>query len=161
MSWLQKIQDTIEYDDIVKYCRMINMFTISVKLRSFQYRLLMNGIITNVQLKKYKIKQTDQCIFCNAYKEIIEHLFIDCKNIQVLWSYIREKFENARLTKFNIITNLVVDNPKQVENVVILITKFYIYKTRCNEKQVATRQLQEEIEQFKQIKKVIAKSKTS
>ena len=34
------------------------------KFRSFQYRLLLRGLVTNIQLKYWKIQESDSCSFC-------------------------------------------------------------------------------------------------
>ena len=62
--------------------------SISSKLRSFQYRLLTNAILTNNRLYYLGVKETQLCDFCKATIETCKHLFYDCPKIRPLWEYI-------------------------------------------------------------------------
>ena len=52
----------------------------NVKLRNFQYRLLLNKIFVNDTLCKWKIKANDTCEICNRDKQTIVHLLTHCQN---------------------------------------------------------------------------------
>ena len=108
----------------------INKITISIKFRSFQLRFLYGAIITNVQLKWYEIRNTNLCSFCNVHKETVSHLFIECIAVQRLWNFI-ENICDKELNIKDILLNSVVPNPKHVENVLVLVTKQFIYRQRC------------------------------
>ena len=54
----------ITSEDLVKVINNINKITICVKLRSFQYKLLMLATVTNIDLKRYGIKESELCTFC-------------------------------------------------------------------------------------------------
>ena len=66
------------------------------KYRSFQYRLLQRGLVTNIQLHKWGLTSTDMCTYCNRHRETIQHLLCECENIQPMWEsvrlFIKEKF---------------------------------------------------------------------
>ena len=50
----------IEYDKFIQYTVTVNALTISAKLRSFQYRFLLNVILTNSKLFRYKVVDTNK-----------------------------------------------------------------------------------------------------
>ena len=58
--------------------------TSNTKLLDFQYRLLHNAIITNIQLKQWQIKDDDRCTFCEGSIETIDHLFLNCSYSRVV-----------------------------------------------------------------------------
>ena len=54
-------------------------------MRSFQYKLVNRILVTNRQLKMYKIKDTDLCEFCNMEIETYKHLFHECVYEKIIW----------------------------------------------------------------------------
>lgn len=125
------------------------------KLRSFQYRLINHAIITNVNLKQWKIVQSDLCTFCNQEKETIVHLFWECSRVVPIWNQVSEWFDkmdpSLKLNSQNVIFNNVSKNTRHVSNVVILIVKFYLYKARCAHMQPNIFSLIEDILQFQKL----------
>ena len=45
-------------------------------------------IVTNIQLKKWKILETDLCSFCNKFIETTQHLLYRCDVTQWFWNEI-------------------------------------------------------------------------
>ena len=66
--------------------------------------------------------------------EMINHLFVSCKYIGDLWSQITKHFyfDVFHFSKQIIILNTTICNPRLVENIIVLLAKFYIYRARCN-----------------------------
>ena len=79
----KKWEDECDMDEgdfnLAKAVKRINNTTYVVKLRSFQYRLLQRALITNVQLKRWKIIDSDNCTFCGMEKETVQHLLAYCQ----------------------------------------------------------------------------------
>ena len=59
--------------------------TRKTKLRSFQIRLNLKSIVTNVQLHGLEIVDSNCCAFCLEEPETIMHLFCNCKFVQMFW----------------------------------------------------------------------------
>ena len=93
-------------------------------------------------MAKYKTTQDELCSFCKTYPESIEHLFWDCKFVKTFWTRLNEKLKtkckhthNLTLNKNivilgvdrNIKTDLVLD-------LIILLSKSYIYRSKVNKK---------------------------
>ena len=64
------------------------------KYRSFQYRLVQRGLVTNIQMFKWGLIESNICSFCGQSEETLTHLFYYCNKVQVLWKavikYIKE-----------------------------------------------------------------------
>ena len=148
----------IEYDHLKKWACNINQITISSKLRSFQYRFLMLGLITNRQLHLYKLRSTDLCTFCDCYPESLTHLFWECQLVKPLWEYVSELIGKTITTAQMFFVN-VNDNPKRVENAIVLITKQFIYKHRCMQNKLSNERLKISIIDYENIELEIAKRK--
>ncbi len=84
--WENTFNLPFEEKNISKLFMEINVITLSTKLRSFLYSLLHQATMTNVQLFKWKIKDTDKCTFCNVQTETLLHLFWECQTARHLWN---------------------------------------------------------------------------
>ena len=153
------ILDANEYEKSYDNLYKITSYT---KLRSFQYRLLQNGLVTNKNLYYWKIKDDPLCTFCKAETETISHLFINCNIIARLWTdvknWIRNKGFNVNVTLNNIVLNNIENKPDHVLNLVVMIVKQYIYRSRCLNVNPNFQELIKNIEEVYKIKKYIAKS---
>ena len=136
-KWKKELQTTIEYSQflqcIADICRVTNI----TKYRSFQYRLLNRGIVTNIHLKHWNILSSHHCSFCNRSRETYIHLFIECEKVQPLWIKLEAWLEhnfNAGSIEFGldtVIANKIMGNPSHLYNFVCLLMKQFIYKHRC------------------------------
>ena len=115
----------------------ISKHTTIAKYRSFQYRLLMRGIITNVQLKQWKIKDSEMCSLCNREKETYHHLFYHCSETKNVWDQAIETCHELNpnseidLSYANVICNAISEPVRNINNFICLVTKQYIYAKRC------------------------------
>ena len=155
----KKCDIKIESEDLIKFIVRINCYTICVKLRSFQYRLLMSSMITNVHLRHYGIKDSDTCTLCELQKETQKHLMYDCRYVKPLWSYVCKLINKKELTYYEIITNEVVDNPRWAANAVVLIVKYYIYSSRCMKTRISKQSCENYIRNYINVEESIARSR--
>ena len=115
----------------------IYKFTNVPKYRSFQYRLMQRGLITNIQLQKWNIKQTNLCTFCNQEPETLTHLFHLCPKVMDLWGKIAEYIQNRYQMEVDltnttkIIFNAINGKKNHIVNFIALLTKQFIYRQRC------------------------------
>lgn len=109
------------------------------KLQWLQFQILHRIIPTNDFLHKIKVKESPACSFCKSANETIEHLFADCYCVKEIW----ESCEEWLLRKFEMqVTfdkNLILFGKYKerilykVHNLLILITKQYIFASRYKE----------------------------
>ena len=131
------------------------------KFRSFQYRLLQRGLVTNVQLHKWNIRINDLCYYCNQETETLVHLMCKCDVINILWRdfsrYAYDRFEiEINIEPRNIILNKVVQTGYQVLNFMCLIIKQFIYRQRCLGKELNFDQALRQIKYVESIERYIA-----
>ena len=149
--------------DFRKFHIDIYRITNVAKYRSFQYRLVQRGIVTNVQLEKWGMEQTNSCTFCKKEPETLKHLFYYCTFVQQLWSevyeYCKVKFglstEMLSVECKNILFNRVMER-NHVVNFICLITKQYVYRQRCAKEALHFPQLKAIISNVERIEKYIA-----
>ena len=122
----------------------INKCTHMVKYRDFQYRLLVNAIFTNDRLYYWKKVDSQMCNFCNTTKQTVVHMLCECEITRTIWIKFEEfvrrcligitKDEITMSTK-NIIINCIHNDPQHIVNLLLLITKQYIFYCKCVGKQ--------------------------
>ena len=133
------------------------------KYRSFQYRVMQRSLVTNIQLQKWGIKPEDTCTFCLKHRETITHLLAECEVVQAkIWQKLKQEIASKYqigdidLRAENIILNSIAPKKKNVLNFMCLIAKQYIYRCRCQAKELSFESLKREIRQIECIEKYIA-----
>ena len=134
----------------------------SPKYRSFQYRLLQRALVTNVQLCKWGIKESEKCDFCKEEKETVVHLLCECTQVLPLWErifkFIEETYKEGVTAndKGSIITNSICEKKNGIGNLICLITKQYIYRQKCLGECLSYHGLVAVVKQLQNIEKYIA-----
>ena len=141
----------------------IKYITLCGKLRSFQYRLLNHAILTNKRLFKMKQVDTEKCTFCELETETITHHLWECQTAQHIWQNVKDWFmqktgRDVSFTVENIIFNNITKNPIDCINIVCLITKQYLYSSRCLKEIPNFYKLKQKIIETHNIEKYIATS---
>ena len=124
-KWKAELCQDIEYEIFLRCFVDIHFVTNVPKYRSFQYRLLMRIIVTNIDLYKWKLKDTDKCTFCKQESESYLHLFIYCEKVQPFWVDVEELMKQYGNTPINfapdtVLMNRVIDTPGHVKNFICL-----------------------------------------
>ena len=130
-------------------------------LRYFQYRLMQRIIVTNVKLKIWHMKDSDLGTFCKEYKETIDYLLWNCVFIRKLWKALQKWLKytlqiNCIINYENVILNNAVTYPAALINTLILITKYYIYASRCRDSTPTFIPLLTKINDFCNTEKIVA-----
>ena len=122
--------------------RLLFITTKSSKLQWFQCRIIHRILGTNSLLYKINQKPNDKCSFWLEEVETIEHIFWSCNKISKLWEDLNNciflKKWNRTAIKFDYIFIWNI----YMRNLIMLLTKFYIYRTKLNTEQVLLKALQ-------------------
>ena len=76
------IQSVVDWDEIYKTNYLC---IIETKLRSFQIKLNLRVIVTNIQLFGFGLIESQNCKFCNKTPESLLHLFCTCPVVVIYW----------------------------------------------------------------------------
>ena len=113
--------------------------TRSRKLQACQFQVLHRSLVTNADLLKWKLKESDLCTFCNNHPETLQHLFLECTVTSILWQNIKSWL--SRKTGLTIIIrneDIILgfkDEQFLLYDLIFTVAKQYIYNSRCIEKQ--------------------------
>ena len=124
-----------------------NLYKLSkvTKLRNFQYRMLLFKIYPNTTLHRWAIKDSSKCEFCNE-EQMLKHLFWECVRVKPLYQYICELFESEiELTFEKVFDCSVIQPTEHVANLIILVTKMYIFRSKCKNEMPRKMLLENEI----------------
>ena len=62
-----------------------------IKLKAFNFKVLHGILACNVNLKRWKIKEIDECDVCRL-PQTIEHLLFTCRYVAPLWRIVDSVF---------------------------------------------------------------------
>ena len=113
--------------------------TRSRKLQACQFQVLHRSLVTNVDLLKWNLKDSENCTFCNNCPETLQHLFLECTTSSFLWQKIKLWLSRNTGIAMNIRNEDIIfgftDEHFLLYDLVFTVAKQYIYNSRCLEKQ--------------------------
>ena len=149
-----------EMEEYIRSFAILYKNNLSTKMRDFQYRILMRTIVTNIDLKRWKLKDDDKCIYCNE-PEDQEHIFYYCPNTHL----VLKEFKNYCETTFNclitvslknIMLGQIVDIHPHAINGLVTVLKQCIYKGKCEGITVNFAMIKRRFSEIQKIERVIA-----
>ena len=152
VKWQTRLKSDTTYNDFIKAFQAISKITNHNKLRSFQFRLLHDAVVTNENLYYWKILSSPECQHCKDQKETIMHMLYYCPKIQKIWEDIQEYCKKLngdifQLSAENIILNNVHPKKSHVNNFIVLAAKTKLYTIRCLKTNLETKKIIEYIEE--------------
>ena len=157
-KWCNDLE--VSENEIFEAFSYIYKLTKDVKMRTFQYRLLHRYIALNNFLFRIKISETDKCMFCNLEKETLSHLFYYCVEVRNLWLHLKTWLNTKDIYFPSVNEKLIMLGKSDVLYIdkIILITKRYIYKTKCSGSTLSVIELKNYIKMIHETEKLIAAS---
>ena len=162
-KWRMDLGDNMveTLSDFTQAHREIYGITNVPKYRSFQYRLLQRGLVTNVQLSRWKILESDLCTFCNIQPETATHLMWSCTEVQKLWLDVKSMIEQRYNIEINlslsaVILNKIVTVRYHIANFMCLLCKHFIYTNRCLKNRLHFPIFKRVVNQIENVEKYIA-----
>ena len=155
------LQAEIDWNSQKNAFKHIYSLTNIDKLRNFQFRLLHNKIFCNDVLFHWKKVDMQRCDFCTEPKQTVMHLLWHCDIAQRIWKEVMYKItENTKisiqLSTRNILYNRIHKNANGVINFIVLITKHFIFRSKCQNVKPTSENLYKEINLYYMVEKYIA-----
>ena len=137
-----------------------------VKYRDFQYRLLVGNIYTNDRLFYWNKVPSQKCEYCKQ-KQMLTHLLFDCDMAKDTWMNLHDfivKFMEVTENQLNwdlqaIMLNKVHPNSSDIINLLVLITKQYIFSCKCLKKKIYFPHIVQKIENIYQLERYNVQTK--
>lgn len=108
---------------------------INNKLGHFQFNVLYNLIPCGKNLLKWKIRDSDKCVFCDLTDDY-DHFFINCKKNKCFWKLFKQIIYTLKncfldVSLQNIIYGWNIEKLDfEIENLLIIIASFSVYKAK-------------------------------
>ena len=165
VRWEHKL--AMEITDNVWQAMLKDVFALTncTKLRWFQFRLLNHTLVTNVKRAKWNTTKTISplCYYCQKENETVIHLLSQCDIVKkTIWTPLQKWLDYFCYIEFDptpevILLNRYKDSCMNMVNTIILITKQYIYSTKCLQNTLSFRNLITKISQYKTMEEIVAK----
>ena len=144
--------DDIEWKNVFGYLKLIS----DTKSKQFQYKFLHDILVNNYWLKKWNIKDSEYCEYCQNEIENLEHVFWTCVRVRpVIDEFI--VFCRNRLDCDVTKCNFFLGDEDCLLNNLIVICKAMIYNCKINEEIPNFIKLNRSIKYHKLIQYEIAK----
>lgn len=111
-----------------------------VKLKDFQFKINNKILATNSFLCKINKIENNRCSFCEQEPETIKHLFVDCPKVTEFWESVKHWLQIHGNLNLNITDKAIIfawQKEKSLINQVIVVAKYYIYKTKFTSKRLS------------------------
>ena len=158
--WQAELHGRTTDEDIYEAFGHLYTITPATKYQVFQFKILHRILVTNEDLYKWKIKETDLCTFCQEEIETIVHLFLECEVIKQFWLQIEEWLYQINNTRIHIQPIEIILGKINIENklydLIYLACKHYIYSCRCTHTFPTLRDCVNKIRQLYELEKQIA-----
>ena len=96
-----------------------------MKLREFNFKIMYGILPCNVNLLKWRKKDTDICDICDS-RQTIEHLLFSCHRAKHLWQLVKDTF-NINVIYFSNLICGFQNFDKQLSDTITLLS-FLLYK---------------------------------
>ena len=117
-----------------QFCYTIaNKYKLNARTRFFHYQVLHRTVMTNRKLNQFNLRQNDLCDICNV-TDTISHLLYHCQNAMQIWLQLFHWLNRTlNSTIYTDLLSTLVGNPanEPIVNVLYLMTKEEIFKSRC------------------------------
>ncbi|MCG7876955.1 MAG: zinc-binding domain-containing protein [Candidatus Thiodiazotropha endolucinida] len=136
--WQRDLGD-ISKDERSQYNLALNNIK-ETKLKDFQFKINNRILATKSFLFKINKIDSNRCSFCELASESIKHLFVDCPKVKDFWDILKNWLQlngniNLNITDKNIV--FAWPHESDLISYLIIIAKYYIYKTKFKSKQLS------------------------
>ena len=121
--------------------------------------MLLGGVITNIQLSRYKIVRSEKCTFCDESSETYLHLFYNCRYVANILLQLSAKWGIRKPSFQEVLFNQITENSSLKQDCIILIYKYYLYRAHCLKERVLFTGCENFIKQYVLTEEQIAKEK--
>ena len=136
--------------------------TTETKLREFQFKILHRIVATKKYLFRIKVIDSNTCTFCGNNVEDLLHLFFECRKVKDIWDKLQHWLQSLNMPVFNWSAKeilLGMSGGPVVINHLIIITKYYVYRSSISKNQLSIKSLKEIIKLYYKVEKEICLSR--
>ena len=103
---------------------------VATRYISFQYKLIMRILTTNVFLSIIRVQEDNKCSFCQNQPETLKHLFLICPLVDSFWNEVSQYMSRNSLGDLSNIIKIFGHNEMEIVTHCVTVAKFVIYEAR-------------------------------
>jgi hypothetical protein len=150
-KWEYSIMQQIQESDWHNIFTLPSKITPDAQLRIFQYKILHRTLPSNKLLHIYRIRTDPWCDKCVNTIETLEHVFHMCPVILRLWydvaDWLFPELDLYQYINTEYILLGIYKEKKNLENIILLLVKRYIYNNKCHNEELTTNGLKRYLKQ--------------
>ena len=145
-KWHNELGCTFGIDFWNKTYNLTSNIKYENKIKYLQYQINRNSLFTNYKVNKFKRHISPFCSFCIQAQnpvtpcELVSHIFYDCDYVLNLWqeiiNWLKTLNINIPLDRKALLFGLSDQASTSVQNYLILYTKYFIWVTKFQTKQL-------------------------
>ena len=156
----------VDWDEVYKTNYLC---TIETKLRSFQIKLNLRAVVTNIQLFGFGLIESQNCKFYNKAPETLLHLFCTCPVVVTYWenvsacisSFFKDSFF---INNFNKVFGVPKINNNEhniyLLNCLFLCARFVIYRCKYANRIPTTLEFYQQVQKLKTSEYILSKNRS-
>ena len=122
------IRDIGNFEALSVLC--VQKASAATRYTSFQYKLVMRILTTNVFLSIIRVQENDTCSFCEADPESLKHLFLTCPLVSKFWDDVSQFMLRNNLGHLDNIIKIFGHKENEIITHCVTIAKYVIYEAR-------------------------------
>ena len=106
------------------------------ELLSFQYKILHFIVISNEQLHRWGLVDSDVCVWCQEQIETLVHIFLECEVVKAFWRDLKQWIHSKIGILYHVTNKEIVigiqTSDLNVVNRIYMFAKWFTFIKKCN-----------------------------
>ena len=127
-KWSRKLNEEYHIEILVKACTYAKHISPTIFQYYNQFMLIHRRAVNTRLLEKMGISLSDKCLLCKDQIKTIEHIYLQCENVNTIWMETEKRDTYDSHFKISELFGGIDNNP--ITQTIIISVKYVIYQKR-------------------------------